>query len=391
MMNSFSRFLGFPRKAFLGLSLAAIAALDPIHSAIATPTSSAPKPELQTHSDLPQEDLSSVQTLQPATWGLIESNTPDVTIPALEYSQSTEAANSQVRDPQATVVSPAVSEPRSTNRLIAQLGSSCEDGLKVENVRGIVTFEGRVLQQGQCLQPAIGTFASALDSSARLRLDNFRGSIEVSEVSEFNVETLSDSDVELFVQQGQVRFSLGRLSTDSAALPSSNSVAMKTLSFLEEDPLITQDSGGDSPFRVRTPTGVAGVRGTSFGVDVGPNGQTGVRTVDGSVVASGQGTQVTVGRGQFTVISPGAAPSAPAEIPPESKFRVLVTQTRGMDVVRIQGKIDAPDILLLNGELVETNPDGSFSMMVPRPASRRLRFVVRGPAVRERVYVIPVE
>jgi hypothetical protein len=68
----------------------------------------------------------------------------------------------------------------------------------------------------------------------------------------------------------------------------------------------------------------------------------------------------------------------------------LVTQQSGLRTVRIEGKIDRPDILLLDNELVETDPDGNFSLMVPRPASRNLKFVVRGPAVRERVYIVPL-
>jgi hypothetical protein len=279
-----------------------------------------------------------------------------------------------------------------SQRLLAQQ-SDCPGGLKVETVRGegTATFEGRAIAQGDCLSPAIGTIVTEPGVRLRLRLDNYRGSLEVADVSQFEVATLGNDQIDLFVEYGQVRFSLGQLTGGRATLPPSNPVGLKTLAFFDDgEGGLAQEGGEESPFRVRTPTGVAGVRGTSFGIDVGPNGQTGITSLDGSVFAIAQNQEVTVGPGQYTSISPGMAPSAPEDLPAESKFRVLVTQQSGSRTVRIEGKIDRPDILLLDNELVETDPDGNFSLMVPRPASRNLKFVVRGPAVRERVYIVPL-
>lgn len=386
-IESFSRIKRWPRIALVSLSLGGICAITPIQTAIAhSPLDG----ENQTHRNPPaqseftasrRDSIPPEQIHHPPTTlhdaRAIASQLPPDRLPRISPVQT-----------QFTTVSPEESQFDPHQNAIAQQLSACPNGLQVESVSGEVTFEGQLISAGECLQPATGTIVTDVNSTARLRLDNFRGSIEVAEVTEFNLETLSDSNVDLFVQQGRVRFSVGRLSQNRAALPAETLEALKTTD--PENPAIAQNRGGDSPFRVRTPTGVAGVRGTSFGVDVGPNGQTGVRTLAGTVIASGQGQEVTVGRGQFTVIGPGSAPLAPQEIPPESKFRVLLTQVRGMDLVRIEGKIDPPDILLLDGELVETNSDGTFSLLVPRPRSRRFRFVVRGPAVRERVYVVPI-
>ncbi|MCT7970008.1 FecR family protein [Laspinema sp. D1] len=361
------------------LSWGAIAALTPSPAmAIAEPDV---QPETPTHRDLPQGGLSFVEdplfvpsdktlALETQGEGISDSLTPAESGPVPEILPEQQLLSAD---------------------LLAQTATGCAGGMRVESVRGSVTFEGRPIQVGDCFQPAIGTWIAPENSSARLRFDNFRGSLEMDEISEFEIESLAEGNVDLFVRQGQVRFSLGRLTRDLASELDGEAIAMKTLPFSLEDPLLTQDRTGDSPFRVRTPTGVAGVRGTSFGVDVGPNGQTGVRTVDGSVSATALGQEVLLGNGQFTVIAPGLAPTAPQPIPAESKLELLVTQPRGSSRVLIHGKIDSPDILLLNGEPVVTNPDGSFSLLIPRPASRRLRFVVRGPAVRERVYSIPVQ
>lgn len=380
MNNISTPVLGLPQilRALL-LSWGAIAALTPA-SALAIASRDV-QPETQTHRDLPQGGLSFVEgrqftpyhrtlALEAQEEGIPDSLTPAESGPVREFSSNQQLLSAD---------------------LLAQTGTGCAGGLRVESVRGSVTFQGRPIQVGDCFQPATGTWVTGENSSARLRFDNFRGSLEVDQVSEFEVESLADGNIELFVRQGQLRFSLGRLTRILANEFSGTPVAMKALPFSLENPLLTQDRTGDSPFRVRTPTGVAGVRGTSFGVDVGATGQTGVRTIDGSVSASSLGQEVLVGNGQFTVIAPGVAPTAPQQIPADAKFQLLVTQPRGSSRVLIHGKIDTPDILLLNGEPVVTNPDGSFSLLIPRPVSRRLRFVLRGPAVRERVYSIPVQ
>jgi len=380
MNNISTPVLGLPQiiRVVL-LSWGAIAALTPTPAmAIASPDV---QPETQTHRDLPQGGLSFVEGLQPAP--------PDSTL-ALEPRQEGIPDPLNLGESGPVPEFSLAQEPLSPD-LLAQTTGSCAGGMRVESLRGNVTFEGRPIQVGDCFQPGIGTWITGENSSARLRFDNFRGSLEMDELSEFEIESLADGNVELFVRQGQVRFSLGRLTRDLVTELGGTAIAMKTLPFSLENPLLTQDRTGDSPFRVRTPTGVAGVRGTSFGVDVGPNGQTGIRTIDGSVSASALGQEVLLGNGQFTVIAPGLAPTAPQQIPADSKFELLVTQPRGSNRVLIHGKIDSPDILFLNGEPVVTNPDGSFLLLVPRPPSRRLRFVVRGPAVRERVYSIPVQ
>ncbi|AFY83448.1 FecR family protein [Oscillatoria acuminata] len=361
------------------LSWGAIATLTPTPAiAVASPDV---QPETQTHRDLPQGGLSFVEGPQFAH--------PDSVLALEAQGEGIPDSLNTGESGQVPVFS-RDQESLSAD-VLAQTTGSCAGGMRVESLRGNVTFEGRPIQVGDCFQPATGTWIAEENSSARLRFDNFRGSLEVDEISEFEIESLADGNVELFVRRGQVRFSLGRLTRDLVTELSGTAIAMKTLPFSLENPLLTQDRTGDSPFRVRTPTGVAGVRGTSFGVDVGPTGQTGVRTIDGSVSASALGQEVLVGNGQFTVIAPGLAPTAPQQIPTDSKFELLVTQPRGSSRVLIHGKIDSPDILLLNGEPIVTNPDGSFSLLIPRPVSRRLRFVVRGPAVRERVYSIPVQ
>jgi len=75
--------------------------------------------------------------------------------------------------------------------------------------------------------------------------------------------------------------------------------------------------GGDSQFEVSTPSAVAGVRGTSFIVDVS-GGTTTVVTTDGAVAVNGSSgsgcSSVAVGAGSFTVVGNGQCPSPPSAL-----------------------------------------------------------------------------
>lgn len=76
----------------------------------------------------------------------------------------------------------------------------------------------------------------------------------------------------------------------------------------------------DSHFDVKTPTTIAGVRGTEFMVDVQQNGASTVALVEGQLDISGEGIQSILNENMQVVISPGdtAAP-APFEIPADLK------------------------------------------------------------------------
>ncbi len=286
-----------------------------------------------------------------------------------------------------------------TDSLIAQATSV----LRIEEIRGagIATINGRTVSVGSTL----GTgeeLVTGENTTVRLRIEGRGGSIEVAEFSRFIVGNLASEAIDLEISQGRAVFALPSSSPrNSAGLENFSTVAtgLKTLELpdfaprnIEDSPAeIAQNSPrGNYNFRVRTPTGVTGVRGTAFGVDVGPNGQTGVSGVSGTVVAAAQNQEQLVNGGEYVVISPNSPPTLAQPTPREAKLKLLVHQTRSGSQVRVFGQVDRLDLVYINGQAIETDPDGKFAVILDRPTSRRLRFVVRGPAVRERVYEIPV-
>ena len=272
-------------------------------------------------------------------------------------------------------------------------------GLRVDTIwgSGTVTIvsggQERVASSGDVL--ALGDeLISSEGANVRLVLDNNRGSVEVAEFSHFRIDEISGDQVELDVRKGRVRLSLGQISSNPRADNSAPAVANAPILLSAAEPLFLQsqgNSGSNYNFRVRTPTGVAGVRGTSFGVNVGPNGQTGISSLDGTVAAIAQEQQVLVESGQYSGISPNADdPRATAANPVLTYLKAVVEGSKGSKTLSLTGAVHPLDLVYVNGLAIETDPDGNFALQIPRPASRRLRFVVRGPAVRERVYVIPV-
>lgn len=286
-----------------------------------------------------------------------------------------------------------------TDDLIAQATST----LRIEEIRGtgIATIDGRPVRVGSTLETG-AELVTGENTTVRFRIEGRGGSIEVAEFSRFIVGNLATGAIDLQILEGRATFALPSSSpSNSAGLEGHLFTATTGLKTLEvsdisqinlEDSLgIAQNSGrGNYNFRVRTPTGVTGVRGTAFGVDVGPNGQTGVSTVSGTVIAAAQNQEQLVSSGQYAIISPNSPPTLVQPTPPDAKLKVLIHQTRSGNRVRVFGQVDRLDLVYINGQAIETDPDGNFAVILDRPISRLLRFVIRGPAIRERVYEIPV-
>ncbi|MCT7951055.1 hypothetical protein NG798_14750 [Ancylothrix sp. C2] len=286
-----------------------------------------------------------------------------------------------------------------TNGILAQMQSG--RALVVEELNGKVMINGRPAQVGDRLA-AQDVLMTDVDSTARLRVDSFIGVVEVAELSTLEIQTLSgpvgvnpNQVTALAVPRGRVRLSIAR----SVARPARNSgvesqevAGLPTLTGLGINNL-SQDSTtvSSSPVRVRTPAGVAGVSGTSFGVDVSSTGKTGADTIDGQVAVAGQNRQVLVNRGFFTVINPGEAPVSPLQSPTISDLKMFRVLKLGRTSARIIGQVDPMDLVYVDNVEIPTDAEGKFNTIVHTPPSRRIKVVVRGPSVRERYYIIALD
>lgn len=241
------------------------------------------------------------------------------------------------------------------------------------------------------------------DSTARLAIDNNTGIVEVAEKTAVRISNLSSSaggekDTAIFVSRGRVRLSIGKTNAPTAAantstiIPPNQIAALDTFSGLGNSSQIAQQkkSPRTTPVRVETPEGVAGVRGTSFGVSVG-DGKTSVATIEGAVEVSGRtDSQVAVTRGNTTVIFPESPPAAPSASPGLAQLKVRSLSRLSGNIYRLSGQINPIDIIDVNNETIKIDRQGNFKIQGILPPSRRLNIVVRGPSVTERHYSLAV-
>ncbi|AFZ05675.1 FecR family protein [Oscillatoria nigro-viridis PCC 7112] len=352
----------------LSLSLAVLASLSPFRGTIASPLSPSPK--------------------QP-------SNTTKIVSVARQPAQPTASKSPKNPATAAANLSPA--------ETINAQGTAAGRSLEIEEIRGTVSFKGRPAVVGDRLLAPGDEIITGPDSTARLGIDNNIGIVEVAEKTAVRISNLSsraggEKDTAIFVSRGRVRLSIGKTAaatpaaSTSTIIPPNQIVALNTFSGLGKSSQIAQKtrSAKNAPVRVETPEGVAGVRGTSFGVSVG-GGKTAVETIEGAVAVSGNTeSEVVVNSGNATTIFPQTSPVAPSASPRLAQLKVRRLLRLSGNIYRLSGQINPIDTVYVHNEEIKIDRKGNFKIQGILPPSRRLKIVVRGPSVTERHYSLAV-
>lgn len=295
----------------------------------------------------------------------------------------------------------AAANPSPTKTINVQ-ATAARRSLEIQEIRGTVTFKGRPAVVGDRLLAPGDEIITGPDSRARLAIDNNTGIVEVAEKTAVRISDLSSSsgenDTAIFVSRGRVRLSIGKTAAPTAAAQTSAIIlpsqiaALNTFSGIAETSQMAQQkkSPRTAPVRVETPQGVAGVRGTSFGVSVG-DGKTAVETIEGAVGVSGNNdSEVVVNGGSATAIFPQTAPLAPSASPRLAELKVRSLSRLGGNIYRFSGQINPIDIIYVNNQAIKIDREGNFKIQGILSASRRLKIVVRGSSVREKHYNLAV-
>lgn len=292
----------------------------------------------------------------------------------------------------------AAANPSPAETINAQ-GTATGRSLEIREIRGTVTFKGRQAVVGDRLLAPGDEIITGPDSTARLAIDNNTGIVEMAEKTAVKISSLSgEKDTAIFVSLGRVRLSVGKTAATTPAantstiIPPNQIASLNTFSGLGKLNQIAQrkSSARTAPVRVETPEGVAGVRGTSFGVSVG-DGKTSVETIEGAVVVSGStDSEVVVNGGSATTIFPQTPPVAPSASPRLAQLKVRSLLRFSGDIYRLKGQVNPIDIVYVNNEAIKIDRNGNFSIQGILPPSRRLKIVVRSPSVRERHYELAV-
>lgn len=245
--------------------------------------------------------------------------------------------------------------------------------LEVQQIRGSVTYvaggQRRPARVGDRLQQPSHGVTTAGRSSTTLTLDTSIGVVQVAENTNLRVREISTLQnggrvTLLTVDRGQARLQVRRFNNP------------------------------DSRLEIQTPSGVAAVRGTDFGISVDPEGKTGVATETGSVAVSAEGVEVMVNSGFGSSIEPGEPPTPPRPID-RVLFLELDRLQRTSGRLRIRGHVDPLNTVLFEGQLLDTNQDGEFSTVVSvrsneYASNRLLTLTVRNPLGDERNHFIDV-
>jgi hypothetical protein len=260
--------------------------------------------------------------------------------------------------------------------LLTTMNSSSADPLRVRVKRWLEIRRpiGQVIyvknqnsqpaKSGMKLQSVGDTIITKQGSSAVLAMDIGTGFINVSEntivtINQLNTGAKGERITQLLVKSGQVRLKIRRLTHDTSRV------------------------------EIRTPAGIAGVRGTEFGVSVQENGKTGVGTREGSVATSAQGRTVLVNAGFQNLTIPGQPPSPPIPLRDNPSLNILQLLANG-NRVRIVGTVDPVNLVKIFQQPINIDPSGRFDITVPLPPNRMVEAEVTTPLGTQQPYQLAV-
>ncbi|MEA5582405.1 FecR family protein [Nodularia harveyana UHCC-0300] len=254
--------------------------------------------------------------------------------------------------------------------------SATDDQLQVKVKRWLEVRQpvGEVLySRGKTSQPATSglrlqavgdTITTKKNSSAVLSIDIGTGLIKISENTIINIQKLERGEkgeqiTQLQVKAGQVRLQLRPFTNPASRL------------------------------EIESPAGVAGVRGTDFGVNVQQNGTMGVATLTGSVATNAEGQTVLVNAGFQNITIPGEPPSQPVPLQENTDLNIRELSANG-NQVRIVGTVDPVNLLIIAQQEQKTDVNGKFDVTVPFLPNRRVEAVVVTPLGTKQLYELAI-
>lgn len=266
--------------------------------------------------------------------------------------------------------------PAAANPDIVLPRSRATQWLELKTATGDVTYQpaqqtAQPAQLGDRLVDVGDAIQTSADSTAQLAFDREIGSILLRESTVLQVDILETEATggritHLAVPQGTARLQVRRFNNPNSRLT------------------------------VTTPAGIAGVRGTVFGVAVDPTGKTTVATAEGAVVVSGAGETVRLDTDFYSVVQPGEAPSPPQALA-DTNFDLDLRQLDPLagpgtttPSVRLVARVHPINVAFANGMPASVDRDGHLDAVIPLSANRRLTFTLRSPLGDERTYELSV-
>lgn len=248
--------------------------------------------------------------------------------------------------------------------------------LEVRQIKGNVTVQlsraaARPARTGDRLQKVGDQVTTAEQSGAVLAIDDGIAVVRLTEGTNLQIKQLQSRQggkiTQLYVSRGLARLQVRPLTNPNSKL------------------------------QIQTPAGIAGVRGTEFGVSVTPNGKTTVATAEGAVSATAVGETVLVNAGLYSLVIAGQPPTPPRPLTVnlalkvERLAEVPLPADRDVPVQgRVVGQIDPANSIYFNGQSIDTDVDGRFDATAVLLSDRSITAVVRSPVGQEQRFQITI-
>ncbi|BAU13994.1 hypothetical protein LEP3755_45380 [Leptolyngbya sp. NIES-3755] len=239
--------------------------------------------------------------------------------------------------------------------------------LSLQQLNGQVRFwqrgNSRTARSGDRLQAVGDGVTTGNNSSVVLAIDLGIGQLNVSERTRVNVRALEST-----ANGGRV----------TRLVVPTGRVQLKVRPF----------SNPDSQLDIETPAGVAGVRGTQFGINVQRSGKMSIATAQGKVASIAQGQNVLVDSGFQNFTIPGEPPSEPVPITNDTslKYEFVRQIDREVRRLRLVGQVDPVNSVLVNRVEQNTDRNGRFSVELDAISFPTIQVTVVTPLGRRQDY-----
>lgn len=238
--------------------------------------------------------------------------------------------------------------------------------LEVQRLQGRVTIQTsaeRLAKLGDRLTKPGDVVTTGPGASTLLKVDNRIGTVQVAQNSELRVRQLGVLRNGGWITTLNLDRGQARLKVDKRIMPS------------------------NSVFEVHSPSGVAGVRGTNFGVMLNPQNRLVVGTETGLVEASAQGKTVALEPEFGSALFPGEPPLPPLEVDRKLELNLVEVEFR-QGQLWLSGSIHPLNTVFARDLELAVDKNGAFGQLIPIPPGDRLPIKVSNSFGEEQGYLV---
>ncbi len=238
--------------------------------------------------------------------------------------------------------------------------------LEVQRLQGrvmIQTSAARQAKLGDRLTKPGDVVTTGPGASTVLKVDNRIGTVQVAQNSELRIRQLGVLRNGGWITTLNLDRGQARLKVDKRIMPR------------------------NSIFEVHSPSGVAGVRGTNFGVMLNPQNRLVVGTEEGLVEASAEGETVALKANFGSALFPGEPPLPPLELDRKLELNLVEVEFR-QGQLWLSGNIYPLNTVFASDQELAVDKNGAFGQLIPIPSGDRLPLKVTNSVGEEQGYLI---